>query len=265
MILQVDGIASHIQMVGSSGPHLLLLHGWGPASVSLEGHLLPLARSLGGRFRVLAADFPGHGLSGAPTGVWGVPEFAAWTLKVMDQMGVSRTSIVAHSFGGRVALWLAANHPSRVQRLVLTGCAGIRPRRSLEARVRSFLFKAGRAGLRILSMVPPMREKSKSWLGGLRAEFSSADYLATPEALRGCFSRIVRQDLRPLLEKIDQPVLLVWGERDTATPLWMGEAMQRTIPDARMLVYQADDHWAYRNQLARFTTAVDVFVGEGRG
>ncbi len=265
MNLQVDGISAHVETLGENGEPLLLLHGWGPASVCLEGHLMPLARALKDRYRVTMLDFPGHGTSGPPSSDWGVQEFAEWTLKVMDALAIRRTSLVAHSFGGRIALWLAANHPQRVSRLVLTGCAGLRPKRGLGSRLRSLTFKAGRAGLKVLSLFPKLKEKSEGWLTCLRAEFSSTDYLATPENLRGSFSRIVRKDLRPLLPKIGQPTLLVWGEKDTETPLWMGEEMRNLMPDARLLVYQADDHWAYKNQLARFATAVDVFAGEGRG
>ncbi len=72
----------------------------------------------------------------------------------------------------------------------------------------------------------------------------------------------MRQDLRPLLKDIQQETLLVWGEKDSATPLWMGKAMARELPRARLLVYEADDHFAYFNQVARFANAVDAFLEE---
>ncbi len=265
MILQVDGIKAHAETLEGQGETLLLLHGWGPSSVSLEKHLLPLGRMLKGRFQVTMLDFPGHGDSGMPGKDWGVPEYAEWTLKVMDQLAIRQTVLVAHSFGGRVALWLAAHHPERVSRLVLTGCAGIRPKRGLNARLRAMLFKIGRAALKTLALIPKYRDRSDRWLNSLRTEFASSDYLATPEPLRGSFSKVVRLDLRPLLPKIKQPALLVWGERDSATPLWMGKMMQKMLPDCRLLVYLADDHWAYRNQLARFANAVDSFLEEAGG
>ena len=265
MILQVDAIRTHVETLEGNGESLLLMHGWGPASVSLEKHLLPLGRMLSDRYRVTMVDFPGHGDSGMPDGNWGVPEYAEWTLKVMDQLAIRQTALVAHSFGGRVALWLAAHHPERVSRMVLTGCAGIRPKRGLNARLRTLVFKAGRTGVKAMALIPKYKLKADKWLNDLRAEFASSDYLATPEPLRGSFSQVVRRDLRPLLPKIEQPVLLVWGGKDSATPLWMGEMMRKLMPDARLLVYLSDDHWAYKNQLARFYNAVDIFLGEGRG
>ncbi len=263
MTQDVSGVKAHWESMGGAGEPVLLLHGWGPASVSLRTHLSPLAYSLHHRFQLYALDFPGHGESGMPGADWGVPEYAEWTLKVMDALALARVSVIAHSFGGRVALWLAANHPERVNRLVLTGCAGMRPRRTLSSRARTLLFKIGRGGLGAASLVPRLRPWSQEQLASLRTEFSSADYLATPEALRASFSKIVRQDLSPILPQIRQPVLLVWGEKDTATPLWMGRQMNENHADSRLLVYAADDHFAYLNQLARFATAAEVFLSGG--
>lgn len=263
MILQSKGVESHIERRGQ-GEQMLLLHGWGPRSVSLDKHLQPLAARLQHRYDITMADFPGHGQTGWPGADWGVREYAEWTLGLMDQLGLECPVIVAHSFGGRVALWLAAHHPQRVKALVLTGCAGLRPKKTLRGRLRGLLFRLGRVGLKAMGLFPALKARQAGMLAGLRGQFSSADYLATPEELRGSFSRVVREDLRPLLKQIDQPALLVWGEKDEATPLWMGEAMAAEMKDARLLVYKADDHFAYFNQLSRFANAVEIFLEEER-
>lgn len=259
MNLTLNGVSIQVTTLGDRGEHLLLLHGWGPASVSAQANLLPLAKALAHRYRVTLFDFPGHGASGTQEGDWGVPEYAALTLQLMDDLAIQQTNIIAHSFGGRVALYLAHHHPTRVRAMVLTGCAGLRPKRSLTGRVNALLFKVGRMGLTVLSYIPSMKQRSEDWLAAYRRQAASADYLATPEALRGSFSKVVRQDLSPLLSGIDQPTLLVWGEKDTATPLYMGQEMQKQLKNAQLFVYQSDDHWAYQNQLARFVTAADAF------
>ena len=99
-------------------------------------------------------------------------------------------------------------------------------------------------------------------MDALRSAMSSADYLLTPENLRRSFSMIVRQDLRPLLKDIKHPALLVWGDKDQATPLWMAEVMAREMPDATLLIYQGEDHWAYQNQPDRFDNPVEAFLEE---
>lgn len=261
MILQVDDIPIHIERLGS-GRQLLLLHGWGPRSVTLEKHLLPTAHSLKHAGEITMMEFPGHGQSGLPTGNWGVREYAELTLKVMDQLAVTQPVLLAHSFGGRIALYLADKYPQRVSALILTGCAGLKSKKTLSGWLRAKLFQAGRMGIKALSLFPGFQATGKRWLASLREAFSSADYLATPEALRGSFSKVVREDLGPLLPHIRQKTLLVWGEKDAATPLAMGRRMAKDMPDARLLVYQADDHFAYRNQPARFANAVEAFLEE---
>lgn len=261
MLLEAKGVSAHVSSLGE-GPPLLLLHGWGPSTVTADKHMKPLAQRFQSGYQVYALDFPGHGQSGMPGADWGVPEYAAWLLSLMDTLAIQTAPVIAHSFGGRVALYLAAHHPERVSALVLTGCAGIRPKKSLIFRLNAMMFKTGRVFLQIMRLAPGLRRQAEQWLVRLREDFSSRDYLATPEALRGSFSRIVRLDLRPFLPKIQQPTLLVWGEKDSATPLWMGRVMEKEMPDAKLLVYEADDHWAYKNQLERFATAAGLFLQE---
>lgn len=262
MKLNVGGLEAHAERLGEGGEALLLLHGWGPRSVSLEKNLLPLAQRLKGQYRVCALDFPGHGETPAQGEDWGVPEYAQWTLQAMDALGIHQTTLIAHSFGGRVALYLAAHHPERVKKLILTGCAGLREKPGPRSQLRAIGFKAGRVALELTGRIPPLKAWAGTTLGMLREAMSSADYLLTPENLRGSFSKIVRQDLRPLLPGIGHQTLLVWGDKDRATPLWMGKAMAQAMPNATLLVYEGDDHWAYQNQLARFVNAVEAFLEE---
>lgn len=262
MKLNAGGLEARAEMMGESGEALLLLHGWGPRSVSLEKNLLPLARRLKARYRVAALEFPGHGETPAQGADWGVAEYAAWTLQAMDALGIRQASLIAHSFGGRVALHLAANHPERVNKLILTGCAGLRDKQGFRAKARACGFKAARGALELAGRIPALKKTAARALSELRTAMASSDYLLTPENLRGSFSRVVREDLRPLLPLVSHKTLLVWGDKDRATPLWMGEAMAREMPDAALLVYAGDDHWAYQNQMDRFVNAAEAFLEE---
>ena len=104
------------------GPPAILLHGWGGEGASLH----PLAAHLAQRFRTITPDLPGFGGTARPPGDWGVPEYAAWTLELLDKMGVDRAIFLGHSFGGRITIFLAATQPSTVDRLILVDSAGIR-------------------------------------------------------------------------------------------------------------------------------------------
>ena len=100
---------------------VLFLHGWGCDGNIYKDLMLALENSA----TLLTLDFPAHGESAEPPQPWGVSDFAALVLELLDKQGIETVDIVSHSFGARVAIYLAANHPQRVRQLVITGGAGI--------------------------------------------------------------------------------------------------------------------------------------------
>lgn len=261
MMTQVQGIPCHYEQLGAGDRHVLLLHGWG-REVSAEKHLMPLARLLADDYRVTMLDFPAHGDSGKPDGAWGVPEFAAFVKAFVTQLDLPPLTVVAHSFGGRVALWLAAYEPQLVQRLVLTGAAGLKKPQSRRDRLRASFYKAAQKGLGLFRCLPLVGEGIGRYRKALRDRRSSADYLACDEDVKPSFVKIVSQDLRPLLPLIRQPSLLIWGDRDEATPLFMGQEMANSIPDAALIVFQGRGHFAYLEELQRFAGIAKAFIVE---
>ena len=94
----------------------------------------------------------------------------------------------------------------------------------------------------------------------LRKKYGSADYIRLDEDMRKTFVKVVSEDLRPLLPKIQASTLLIWGENDQETPLWMGQAMEQEIRDAGLVIFENDDHFAYLRQWPRFVTVVRAFL-----
>ena len=260
MMIQALGIPSHCAQWGE-GEDILLLHGWGTA-VTLDRHLAPLAQALQPGYRVTALEFPAHGHSGKPGEPWGVPEYAAWTQEMMRQLGIESATVVAHSFGGRVALWLAANQPQLVRRLVLTGAAGLKREQTEQEKADQARYQAHKQRLEGLKKLPLLGGVADSLQRRLRDQRSSADYLEADEDMKATFVRIVSQDLSGLLPRVKQPALLIWGDRDDATPLWMGQRMEKEMPDAALVVFQGRGHFAYLEELARFALIVRAFVTE---
>ena len=234
------------------GAPVLLLHGWG-----LRGDFWSrVMDGLEGGFDFIAPDFPGFGSTNAPPVPWGVSDYMEWVIALMDELGVQRASVIGHSFGGRVAIKLAALHPERVEKLVLTDAAGIRPKRTLAYHYRVSKFKATRWLSKQLLAPKPVRE----WAAARVANQGSADYQAASGTVRGSFVRIVNEDLRKYLPRIQAPTLLIWGERDQDTPLADGQLMEKLIPDAGLVVFQGAGHMAYLQQSARFNVIVKTFL-----
>ncbi|HEY8326235.1 MAG: alpha/beta fold hydrolase [Ktedonobacterales bacterium] len=240
----------HLARAGAGTP-TLLLHGWGASSDLFAATM----RGLGDGFDLIAPDFPGFGKTAPPPAPWGVGEYMDWTLRLMDWLGVERANLVGHSFGGRVSIKLAALHPERVARLVLTDAAGIRPQRDwrYHARVRS--FKA----MRSLAQWRYTPQSLREWAGAQVARQGSPDYKAASGTVRSSFVRVVNEDLRAYLPRIHAPTLLIWGDRDEDTPLADAQLMERLIPDAGLVVFEGAGHYAYLEQPGRFCVIVKQF------
>lgn len=238
-------------LVSGDGPPVLLLHGWG-ASKEL---MTPISQRLPG-YRVIVPDLPGFGATEAPPEAWGVDEYAAWVLRLLDRLGVASAHVVGHSNGGRVAIAIAADHPDRVRRLVLADSAGIRPSHGLAWHWRVRTFKLMRRLARARWVPSAVRGRAEA---AVEAR-GSADYRASSGTLRSSMVRLVNADLRPRLERLRASTLLVWGELDEDTPLRDGRLMETLIPDSGLVVFEGCGHFAYAEQPDRFARIVDVFL-----
>lgn len=245
--------AAHVVDRGDGAP-LVLLHGWG-ASADL---FAPLLDALAPGRRLLVPDLPGFGGTSPPPMPWGAEDYAAWVVALLDRLGVRRADVIGHSHGGRVAIALAAEHPDRVHRVVLTSSAGVRQPASLRRRVASRTYKALR-GVERSSWAPPALQAYARSRADRRG---SDDYRAASGVMRATLVRLVNQDLTPLLQHVRAPVLLIWGDRDTETPLAAARVMERLIPDAGLVVFEGAGHFAYLEQPGRFCRIVDVFLRE---
>ena len=256
MIREIDGVSIHYSLTGSGKEKVLLLHGWG-----CDGSLMkPVADALQDQFRILIPDFPGHGKSGRPPQPWGVPEYAHCLQKLLEEEGFFPCHVIAHSFGCRVAAWLAAETPSLFGKIIFTGAAGIRPKPSAEAQQRSARYKKLKGICEKVRKVPGMSRAAEGWEEKLRRKYGSKDYNALDEEMRKTFIKVINQDLSELYPRFRSSTLLIWGENDTETPLWMAKEMEKSIPDAGLAVLEGGSHFAYLEQIARFNTIVLAFL-----
>ena len=258
MIIEARETLVACEIRGDKGPRVVLLHGWG---CSME-MMSPLAAALEKDHQVLLIDFPGHGKSGFPPAPWGVPEYAACLKEVLEKADFLPCAAVGHSFGCRVAAWLAADDPSVFTRLVFTGAAGLRPRQSEEGKKRAEAFQKKKRAIRRLEGIAPLRTVAEKMEERLRRRYGSADYNALVPEMRATFVRVVNEDLRDKYPLIRQSTLLIWGDADTETPLWMGQEMEKLIPDAGLVIFEGGSHFAFIEQPERFHTVVRFFLTE---
>lgn len=256
MIKEIDGVNINYSITGAGQEKVLLLHGWG-----CDGSLMtPVANALQDHYQVLVPDFPGHGGSGRPPEPWGVPEYAACLRDLLDAAGFTPCHVIAHSFGCRVAAWIAAESPACFQKIVFTGAAGIRPRPTEESLKRTMRYKKLKSFTEHIRKIPGFTHAADGFENRLRQKYGSRDYNALDEEMRKTFVKVINQDLSSLYPRFQSSTLLIWGDHDTETPLWMAEEMEKAIPDAGLAVLEGGSHFAYLEQNARFNTIVLTFL-----
>ena len=251
--MEIDGLSvRHADRGAARQPSdlpVLVLHGWGAHLEAIE----PIVAALEGETRVIALDLPGAGESEPPPEPWDAHDYTRLVLRFLDELGVERAHVIGHSNGGRVGICMAADHPDRVGRLLLCDSAGLPPKRGMKYRAKVGVAKAGRVAGRMGS---PGRRLQES----LRAKVASTDYLEASEAMRGTFRRLIAMDLSDELTRIRATTLLVWGEEDDDTPLWMAHRMEELIPDAGLAVFEGAGHYSYADDPGRFGSVARLFL-----
>ena len=215
----------------------------------------PILERLQADHAVYSLDFPGFGQSPLPPAAWGVDDYVAVVVRFLESQDVARATIIGHSFGGRVGIKLAAARPELVERLVLVDAAGIKPTPTMRQNLTTSVAKLGRT---LLRAVPAEGLRSRIE-DAARSRLGSEDYQAAGP-LRETFVRVVNEDLRPCLPKIAAPTLLIWGDRDEATPLDDARIMEKEIPDAGLAVLEGAGHFSYLDRPNDFARIVRVFL-----
>lgn len=244
-------------LVGGSGYPVFLLHGWGCSSETM----LPLFNHLCDDFRVYNFDLPGFGMSSEPPWSWGTTDYADMLAEFIKEICLSQPPlIIGHSFGGRLALRLGAR--GLAKKMLLTGCAGIPPKRGMDYYAKVYSYKAAKK----LLTLPGLSKRREELLNAAKNKSGSEDYRNASEIMRGVFVNTVNEDQTPNLPKIDVPTLLFWGENDTATPLCDGEMMAEKMQDAALIVKKGGTHFAFLEYRAEFLAIADsLFKAEKQG
>lgn len=254
--MKCAGVAMHYELQGCGASRVVLLHGWGCSGALMKS----VADALSPDMTVLSIDFPAHGGSGRPPEPWGVPDFAEALRELLIRLDFLPCAVVAHSFGVRVSIYLASTYPEMFTKLVFTGGAGIKPQPTEESKKRAARYQQWKKiniAIKKVKLFEPLARRMEE---ALREKYGSADYNALDEEMRKTFVKVVNLDLSDRLREIQQPTLLLWGDRDTATPLWMGQQMEKDILDAGLVVLEGGTHFAYVEQPARFNAITHHFL-----
>ena len=252
MLRSLAGGALFGEVWGEAPARVLALHGWARTHGDFAGVLGPGAG--GGALDAVAPDLPGFGATPPPPAPWGSADYAEAVVALFAAgaggPGTVRTPavVLGHSFGGRVAVRLAAARPDLVGALVLTGVPLLPkpggPRRPPAA------YRAVRS-LRRLHLA------SEARLEAARQRYGSPDYRQAQGVMRDVLVRVVAERYGDSLSALRCPVELVWSEDDTEAPVSVAEEVADMVPGAQLSRCGAAGHLTPRTAPEAIRAAVD--------
>ena len=240
--IKIQDLNVYYEKSGRKGKKVVLLHGWGQNTTMMSF----IAEALSKHFIVYNIDFPGFGKSDEPTSVWGCEDYTDFLHDFCVKNKIDNPILIAHSFGCRIAVRYAYKYGA--YKMVLTGAAGIRDSRHVLWYIKTYSYKLAK------KILP------KSVVEKYQNKVGSEDYNNTSGIMRQTFVKVVNDDIKSLLKDVDAETLLVFGELDEATPLSKGKLMEKLMPNATLVVFENDDHFAYFKQGARFNAVLDAFL-----
>lgn len=257
MNIEVNGYNICYKITGEGDSTVVMLQGWG----THLGVYDSVADSINEEYQFVQFDFPGFGGSDEPREPWNVDAYADFFCDFMKQMNIKKATLIGHSYGGRVIIKLAnrSNLPFEIEKIVLIDSAGVLPKRSFAQKVKIKRYKLLKKFLNLNVIYYLFPELIDDW----RSRQGSADYRNASPMMRQCLVMAVNEDLSELLPGIRQETLLIWGDKDTATPISDARLMEERIPNSGLAILEGTGHFSFLEQPVVFKNIMKSYFKIG--
>jgi len=252
--VEIDGLNICYSIIGEGNINVLFLHGWGASKHTFDPVINILSKEP--KLKITSLDFPGFGKSDTPKTIIGTLEYEKITLRFIEKLGLKNIILVGHSFGGRIAIRIASSKPELVDKMILVDSAGIKPKRKLSYYTKVWSFKFSKMILKLFYKGDKFDQKMQA----LYKKHGSSDYKNANNIMRQILVKVVNEDLTSLLSNIKAPTLLIWGELDNDTHLWMAKKMETLIKDAGLVVFKGAGHYSFIDKLSDFCIIITKFI-----
>jgi pimeloyl-ACP methyl ester carboxylesterase len=270
--LELHGDRVAYRDAGDGAEALLLIHGMAGSSETWRAVIPQLSKN----YRVVAPDLLGHGQSAKPRGDYSLGAFAVWLRDLLDELGISRATIVGQSLGGGVAMQFVYQHPDYCQRLILISSGGLGPDVGWTLR----LLSAPGAEL-ILPVIAPrpvltVGNQLRTWFGaaGIRsprgAEMWSAYSSLSDAETRQAFLRTLRSvvdyrgqavsALNRLHMAAELPTMAIWGDHDRIIPVDHAYAVHEARAGSRLEVLEGVGHFPHVERPSEVVGLIEDFI-----
>lgn len=226
--------------ITGNGPDLLMIHGIGATRQVWDG----LVARLSSRFRCIAYDLPGHGVSSKPESPLTLATLVEDLARLQETLGIEKAHVIGHSLGGMIGPAFARARPEAVLSLGLFSTAA---------------FRTADDSAKVKAVVAGMRERSVAAdLEVLNARWFSAAFAATspeivarrrqqvldtdPEVFLNVFDIYAQTEMSPWLAEVKAPSLVLTGAEDGGCNPRLNAQIAEALPDADLVIVPEVKH-----------------------
>lgn len=264
--ITVNGQQVHLRDEGPKDDTtpIVLLHGTSASLHTWDGWAQELSKTR----RVIRFDLPGFGLTGpAADNNYHLDAYVSFVKSVLDTMGVQRCILAGNSLGGAIAWHTAVSHPQRVEKLILVDSGGypFKP----ESMPIAFVISQTPVLNQIMEMTLPRAAVESS----VRSVYGDPTRV-TPDlvdryfdltlrqgnraALRERFAQTEYVDQSALVQTIEQPTLVLWGDQDRLIPLEIAKQFEQDLPNGKLIMFKGLGHVPHEEDpVATLASVVD--------
>lgn len=211
-------------------PIYFLLHGWGGSTESLK-KLEELFKLNGNLAHNL--EYPGFGNFKEVEKVMNLNDYTDYLSKKIQELNTENRPVilVGHSFGGKIILSLLIRQNINIFKSFIINASGIKPKLSLKSRILKQL-----GAFKFLVKNSLIRKLFYKFIVG------ESDYLKTHGKLKETFKNVINEHLDDKLKQIQSDVVIIWGENDKVTPMYMAEKLKNAIKSSKLFVVKGTTH-----------------------
>lgn len=214
--------------MGAIKNKIFVLHGWTYSSEKW-GTFLDLLTKENLKAEVLKIP----GLTGSIKRSWTIDDYVGWLKRALDKEK-GKVILIGHSNGGRISLWFANKYPEKIKQLILIDSAGIY-HSQLPMRLKRLAFKTiAKIGKKITS--------SKLLENLIYKVARAKDYKESSPVMKRALINLTQADRFLTLASLEVPTLIIWGKKDTITPLSDGLLMHKKIKNSKLVILDKARH-----------------------
>ena len=229
---------------------ILILHGWMQTKETWDN----VAVILGKQRRIISIDLPGFGdsVENSKFYKYTIEDYTKLIYQLLIHLKIKKLDILAHSFGGRIAINFTIQHPKIVDHLILFGSAG------LKFNTIKSIFINTISKTKILYLLEKTMPKT---FDNIKDRMSSSDYKASG-IRKEIFINSISFTVNKMLKNINNKTLIIWGDLDTQLDLRNAHKFKSSIDNSKIEILKGYGHFAHIENPYLFAGIIENYLGK---